>query len=311
VSPSAATIIVGGTQQLTATVTDALGSLIGGLLTTWTTSNAAVASVSTSGRVTAVAPGTATITANTAGLVATSAITVVSGAPTPSGNWPNAPSAYPLISDQPFDLLNSLGWSLTSNHYTSIVLDPTAPQSPSSVLQFMYPVGFTSGSAPGTEYVGLPRIRHFYSGVWWKPSAPWQGDQSNVNKLQFVMADQSQGGMYLCMYGPPGGPYELRVANEFVGGDSRFWFSANVAHVPVTLGQWHRVEWSIEYSATGAADGTIKFWMDGQLLGEYHDFKGPSATMIEYQISPTFGGMGSTKAQTDYFWFDHAYVKGY
>jgi hypothetical protein len=62
VTPATATISDGNTQQLTATIapTNASNKTV-----TWTTSNTAVATVNGSGLVTAIAPGTATITATT------------------------------------------------------------------------------------------------------------------------------------------------------------------------------------------------------------------------------------------------------
>jgi uncharacterized protein YjdB/endoglucanase Acf2 len=77
VSPTSASMIPGGTQQLTATIAPSNAT---NKNVTWTTSNSAVATVSTSGLVTAVAGGTATITVTTQdGLkTATSAITVSS-----------------------------------------------------------------------------------------------------------------------------------------------------------------------------------------------------------------------------------------
>lgn len=75
VSPTAATIAVGGTQQLTAMVSpsDATNKSV-----TWSSSSTSVATVNTSGLVTAVAPGTAIITVTTVdqGKTASSAITV-------------------------------------------------------------------------------------------------------------------------------------------------------------------------------------------------------------------------------------------
>lgn len=64
VSPTTATIIKGKTQQLTATVAPSTAS---DKSVTWSSSNAAIASVSTSGLVTAKAAGTATITATSSG----------------------------------------------------------------------------------------------------------------------------------------------------------------------------------------------------------------------------------------------------
>ena len=74
-SPAAATIITGNTQQLTATLSPENAS---NKNVTWTSSNTAVATVNELGLVTAVAPGTTTITVTTqdGGKMATSAITV-------------------------------------------------------------------------------------------------------------------------------------------------------------------------------------------------------------------------------------------
>lgn len=76
VSPHEATIFVGEKQQLSAQVTDASGDPLPGRPISWKSSSAGVATVSTSGQVTAVAPGTATITATSEGKSGTSIITV-------------------------------------------------------------------------------------------------------------------------------------------------------------------------------------------------------------------------------------------
>ena len=85
VSPTTQTLTVGGTQQLTATVapTDATNKTV-----SWTTNNATVATVSTSGLITAVAAGTATITVSTqdGGKIATCNVTVNSTATTTTLN---------------------------------------------------------------------------------------------------------------------------------------------------------------------------------------------------------------------------------
>ena len=64
------------TTQLTATVTDANGEVIDGASVTWATSAASVATVSSTGLVTSVADGSATITATSGLLTATANVTV-------------------------------------------------------------------------------------------------------------------------------------------------------------------------------------------------------------------------------------------
>lgn len=63
VTPSASTLIVSATQQLSAQVTDSLGNILTGRVVTFTSDQPQVATVSASGLVAAVAPGSAKITA--------------------------------------------------------------------------------------------------------------------------------------------------------------------------------------------------------------------------------------------------------
>ncbi|MEA3246992.1 MAG: Ig-like domain-containing protein [Gemmatimonadota bacterium] len=76
VSPAATTLMVGQSASLSAAVTGGYGSTT----VTWTTSNAAVASVSDSGIVSAKLPGTARITATAGGVSGTTDLTVTAGA---------------------------------------------------------------------------------------------------------------------------------------------------------------------------------------------------------------------------------------
>src|SRR6266550_627906 len=76
VSPAAASVQQGATVQLTATPQDASGNPLTGRVITWQSSNGAVASVNSSGLVTAVATGSATITATSEGQSGTALVTV-------------------------------------------------------------------------------------------------------------------------------------------------------------------------------------------------------------------------------------------
>ena len=76
VTPSSATVSVGQTAPLTATPKDASGTPLSGRAVTWSSSDTAIARVSGSGLVTAVATGSATITATSEGQSGTSSITV-------------------------------------------------------------------------------------------------------------------------------------------------------------------------------------------------------------------------------------------
>jgi uncharacterized protein YjdB len=80
VSPSSATLVIGDTKQLTATPKDAQGNTLSGRGVQWFSDNTPVASVSSTGVVTARAEGTATISATSEGKTGTATITVTKAA---------------------------------------------------------------------------------------------------------------------------------------------------------------------------------------------------------------------------------------
>src|SRR3989449_1970927 len=91
VSPPTATVALGQTVQLTATLRDASGNVLTGRTVTWSSSNLAVATVSGSGLVTAGAVASqATITATSEGQSGTATVTVVSKAAAAAGAAPPA-----------------------------------------------------------------------------------------------------------------------------------------------------------------------------------------------------------------------------
>lgn len=78
-APATLALFVGATGALTATLRDAAGAALTGRAVTWTSSNAAVATVMptpTGATVTAVAPGTATISATSEGISGSATVTV-------------------------------------------------------------------------------------------------------------------------------------------------------------------------------------------------------------------------------------------
>lgn len=80
VTPDSSTVAVGATRQLTATVRDSAGGTLTGRVVSWSTSNSAIASVSSTGLVTGHAPGTVTITATSEGRSGTARVTAMGSA---------------------------------------------------------------------------------------------------------------------------------------------------------------------------------------------------------------------------------------
>ena len=90
VTPASASVQAGQTQQLTAMLKDANGNILTGRTVTWSSNNTSVATVSSSGLVTAKVAGSATITATSEGKSGTSALTVT---PVPVASVTVAPAS--------------------------------------------------------------------------------------------------------------------------------------------------------------------------------------------------------------------------
>src|SRR6266576_1088846 len=86
ISPASASVVVGLTAQLSATLRDASGNTLTGRTITWSSTSTSVATVSGTGVVTGVAAGSASVTATSEGKVGTAAITVTTPPPPPTGS---------------------------------------------------------------------------------------------------------------------------------------------------------------------------------------------------------------------------------
>ena len=91
ISPATVALNVGGTQQLVATVRDGAGNVLTGRAVAWSSSDAAVASVSAAGLVTARAAGAATVTAASEGKTGAAAVAVAAAPP---------PASCALVTDR-------------------------------------------------------------------------------------------------------------------------------------------------------------------------------------------------------------------
>ena len=92
ITPPSPSMQAGSSTQLTATLKDAGGTVLSGRTIKWASSNTAVATVNTSGLVSAIAPGAATITATSEGKSGSSTVTVTSAPPAPVATVAVSPS---------------------------------------------------------------------------------------------------------------------------------------------------------------------------------------------------------------------------
>lgn len=233
-----------------------------------------------------------------------------------TAGWGLQPAGLTVITENPMNVVKADEWGVNNDSgYLTIVKDPTAPVSPPNVLQFRYPVGFVGSEAPGNLHCSLKAKRNrVYVGMYWKPSNPWHGHWSNVNKIAFLMCGGDGGGsIYLAMYGPPGGPYEILVEQAIRlpdGTTNVKWHRPNLGKsARVTLGAWHKLEWSVDGSR-------LRVGVNGVLVTDDNTLPIPAEGYVEFQFSPTWGGMGrpdgtpgeEVKRQADTYLIDHACV---
>lgn len=100
VNPASATVATGQPVTLSATLTDSAGNVLSGRPVSWASAPTAVATVTSGGVVTGVAPGEATITATSEGKSGTATVTVPAPPP-PPGGLPAFPGAVGFGSSTP------------------------------------------------------------------------------------------------------------------------------------------------------------------------------------------------------------------
>src|SRR5690606_2679766 len=188
VSPTSASLTVGETQRLTARALDANGNGISDVTFTWRSSNTSVATVNSTGLVTARASGRATITVTADGKSASSEFTVATSTSGGSGGgsgggsqgvWPNQPSGFSLITENDFSGTNGTGngWRFAnrSGSYINGLTDPSAPASPSRFGRAEYRAGYRAGGEPFTVF--HPNAgggaREIYVAYWIRLSPNW------------------------------------------------------------------------------------------------------------------------------------------
>lgn len=146
VAPGSASLAVGQTTQLTASVTDAAGAPLRDRPIAWSSSDQGVATVSSTGLVVALAPGTATITATSGDRSASSTVAV---SPVPVGSVIVSPSPAQLTAGQTVQL----NVQVTDANGRVVTDRPVSYSSSDPAVATVSASGLVSGVAPGTATV--------------------------------------------------------------------------------------------------------------------------------------------------------------
>jgi uncharacterized protein YjdB len=181
VTPAAPSIVVGAGVTLQATVKDAQGNVMTGQSISWSTNNAAAATVSSGGVATGVAAGSATITATCSGKTGSSTVTVT--APSSGGT---------LLFEEDFEDTNlaSRGWY----DNTGAVLSTTehiAGSNSSAQYRFLAAATIpTSGNAQRHKFTPT---NSFYVSYYVKYSTNWVGSNQTYHPHEFYAMSNLDG----------------------------------------------------------------------------------------------------------------------
>jgi hypothetical protein len=177
-SPGSASIAAGTTRTITATIKDQNGAAMSGQTVAWSSSNAAVATVS-NGVVTGVSAGTATITATAANKSGTASITVTAASSTPPSG-----SSGTLLFSESFENSSFSGRGWYDNTSPSLSTTEHMPGSVSS-LQWHWTVGATDPVNGGAMRHKFTASNSFYLSYYVKYSANYIGSGQDYHPHEF------------------------------------------------------------------------------------------------------------------------------
>jgi hypothetical protein len=287
VSPAARTLDIGNTLQLSAQATDGSGTVLTGRTFTWSSSNSGVASVTSSGLITARAAGSATITATSGGVRGTATITVNAAAadppPPPSqSGYPNRPNGLTVIGaadgsvkesgGSAFGISSFGGWNTTGQTNVSVVSDATNPTGSGSSLRFKWAASGNSAGAAAANRFNSGTVRQLYvmtriymeSGGWdfghkfFYIGAP-SGSRNNTGSPTQFYSTRERGD-------------HLRFINQNLGSevivDSSDPAPRGANTSPFVRDRWLNIEYlMVAESSPGAGDGRMSIWVNNQLVG--------------------------------------------
>jgi uncharacterized protein YjdB len=249
-----ASIAAGQTTPAVATLKDASGATLSGRAVSWSSNNTAAATVSSTGLVSAVAVGSAQITATSEGQSGSATVTVTAATPPPPPPPPGTCGAADIAS-WGFDDGTWGPYQPVDGRWEAIVADPTAIGGHSMRTIYVTTTGNGMSSGVTKRFDALASQKLY---VRWAYKQDATFDNSGIKKyLRF------QGPGYTGLFGTL-----INNHNRFNwvwDGDSGDTYeNVGTEITPNQLrGAWHWYEVMNDITQSGALH--VRFWIDGQL----------------------------------------------
>lgn len=272
VTPTTVSLTEGATTTLTATVwsgASGTGVVLSGRTVTWASDATGVATVSTPGAtttVTAVAAGSANLTATCETVNATAVTATISAA---SLTHPNEPAGFTQVTARGFSAAGEDGWNDTTG--AGLRTDwGAAPVSAPNYLRFSKAVDDTAGAmSPGSREKSITGVTEIYLHWHFRLSAGFWGHVSNTNKLgPFFCITTAGAQIFLNAHGTDNNTLYPRVflqgcVRSLGGNDASGSGSYGGTSIPLTRDTTHSWEVYIKLNTYDTANGIIKSWFNG------------------------------------------------
>jgi len=313
VSPTTASVQVGGTQQYTAVTRDASGNILTGRTITWTSNATGIATVSASGLGTGVATGSATITATSGTASGTANITVTT-----------SQLSTPVFSDD-FESGTMSKWSESDASVQQVINDPALAHSGNRFLRLTY--GINGGDAGWLNKYFTQGFNQVYVRYYVRFSNNFTGGTKLVGFHGAPIGNPSFGmgragicpngtdsfaGLVVTVLGGGGGTFPTKMytywQDMWADSDGKCWgrYGPTPSTFPYispmpefTRGVWHKVEYTIKMNSSATvADGEQRFWVDGVKYGEWKGIRFGDPTRINIGVLLISGSGDTGQIQT-------------
>ncbi len=294
VSPTAPSLLVADTQRLAAVTKDANGSVLVGRVVTWSTSAAGVATISSSGLVTAVAAGTATITATSETRTGSATVTVAAAG---SANVECAGSHPGWIFCDDFEVSRKSSYFEYDSAGGKFSRQAGVGFNGSAGMRAHFDVGTINAGALHLAFGRTPQAyirpadagtadyREIYYRIYFRTQPGWTGGGGNKLTRAFVFASPSSFAQAMIahnwsgsaanadyLYIDPARGTDVSGALVTTGYNdfAHLTFLGNrKGTVPIystaNSGTWYCIESHVKLNDAGQANGISEIWINGTL----------------------------------------------
>jgi len=212
----------------------------------------------------------------------------------PTGIDPTSLSGGGLLpfNEQRWGTVVGDGWSYqrrTGSKDDDTVSDSAAPFVPPTALRIIFTPDMQPDSEPGVHWLMLPDKKELLAEWWMKLSANWTPSPAGGGKISFLHAGPfGNGQVYSGVFGSRA-PHHISVNTEWKPYGQKIW-EPNTSSTPIFYDRWYRIQWYVRWAtAPGAADGIMRWSVDGVLNGNYLGVVFPSAGIgfRQFEFAPT------------------------